>query len=235
MGGYSVMLAAPVASAYGAGSLIATGGATLKSSALQATNWFLLRPAAQFVAADIAYTTGEIAMGIDGPGGLITPADSLRAAPKAAQYADELFDEMRRLELGWPTMMRQLDNSGVPLNMANRMGTLTYDSASKTWTSAGGLVYGQGSVHGNRILHVFDHLTPNTAKPAHSIFKVQRNELLGLLDNAWLKRGAHTIHNSGNWNYRIDMGRVIGLGGETAINIFVLPGTNEIITAFPIR
>ena len=117
---------------------------------------------------------------------------------------------------------------------ANRAGTLTYDAATKTWTSAGGLVYGQGSVHGNCVLHVLDHLTPNAGKPAHTLFNVQRNKLLGLLDNAWAKRGSYSIHNSGNWNDRIDMGRVIGQGGETAVNISVRPGTSEIITAFPI-
>jgi RHS repeat-associated protein len=117
---------------------------------------------------------------------------------------------------------------------AGRAGSLTYDAATKNWTSAGGLVYGPGSVHGNRVLHVLDHLSPNAGKPAHTLFKVQRNELLGLLDNAWAKRGSYTSHTSGNWNYRIDMGRVIGYGGETAVNISVRPGTSEIMTAFPI-
>ena len=33
--------------------------------------------------------------------------------------------------------------------------------------------------------------------------------------------------------YVIDLGRVIGTNGETTIKIIVIPGTSEIITAYP--
>jgi len=49
-------------------------------------------------------------------------------------------------------------------------GKLAYNAASKTWTSPAGLVYGHGSVHGNRVKHVLDHLVPNPSKPTHLIF-----------------------------------------------------------------
>ena len=76
---------------------------------------------------------------------------------------------------------------------------------------------------------------PDASKPAHSVFNVARNRVLGLVDEAWAARGSHTIHpGSGNWNYRVDMGRVIGTEGQTAINISVRPGTSEIVTAFPV-
>jgi hypothetical protein len=145
MGGYSALLAAPVAGAYGTGSLFTAGGATVESSALQATNWLLLRPGAQILAADIAYTTGEIAMGIDGPGGLITPADSFRAVPKATQYADDLFSEMRHLELSWPGSMRQLSNSGVPLYMASNRAAdpMAVVNALSDWNSRRHYINGQ--------------------------------------------------------------------------------------------
>lgn len=103
------------------------------------------------------------------------------------------------------------------------------------WRSGAGLVYGQGSVHGNRVKHVLAHAAADASKPAHSVFNVARNRVLGLVDEAWAARGSHTIHpSSGNWNYRVDMGRVIGTEGQTAINISVRPGTSEIITAFPV-
>ncbi len=82
--------------------------------------WAMANPGTTYVAGDLIYTGAEIGFGIEGPGPVITPADSLRAVPKAAQYVDELFDEMRHLELGWPAKMRQLSDSGVPLNMAVR-------------------------------------------------------------------------------------------------------------------
>jgi RHS repeat-associated protein len=106
---------------------------------------------------------------------------------------------------------------------------------SGQWRSSAGLIYGQGSKHGNRVRHVLAHAAPDASKPAHSVFNVARNRVLGLVDEAWAARGSHTTHpSSGNWNYRVGMGRVIGTEGQTAINISVRPGTSEIITAFPV-
>lgn len=94
----------------------------------------------------------------------------------------------------------------------------------------------EGSVHGNRIKHVLAHGAPDGSKPAHSVFYVGRNRILELVDEAWAARGSHTVHaSSGNWNYRVEMHRVIGTQGETAINISVRPGTHEIVTAFPVQ
>jgi len=55
--------------------------------------------------------------------------------------------------------------------------------------------------------------------------------VLPLLDEAWPKRSNPLANNSGV--YIVDMGRIIGVDGETAIKIIVRPGTNKIITAFP--
>jgi filamentous hemagglutinin len=87
-------------------------------------------------------------------------------------------------------------------------------------------------VHGNRVKHVLDHLVPNASKPTHSIFNVTREKLVGLLDEAWLKKGSPITGDPGA--YLIDMGRVIGANGERFIKIIVKPGTNNVITAYPI-
>jgi hypothetical protein len=175
-----------------------------------------------------AETIAGLQSGYMSPSSLVPEFGVVSAELKGGSRASRVFPA----EEGWVAqeMQQQMQLA------AKRAGTLTYDATTKTWASSGGLVYGQGSVHGNRVLHVLDHLTPNAAgKPAHTLFNVQRNELLGLLDRAWARRGSYTTHNSGNWNYRIDMGRVIGQGGETAVNISVRPGSSEIITAFPVR
>lgn len=67
----------------------------------------------------------------------------------------------------------------------NAPGKLTYNAASKTWTSPGGIVYGQGSAHGNRVMHVMDHTAANASKPVHSVFSAPRNQVIGLVDEAW--------------------------------------------------
>jgi hypothetical protein len=95
-------------------------------------------------------------------------------------------------------------------------------------------VYGQGSVHGNRVEHILDHLVPNPGKSTHSIFDVARNKLIGFLDEAWAKRGTGVLQPNGNRVFEIDMGRVIGTAGETRIRMVVRDGTNNVITAFPI-
>jgi hypothetical protein len=103
--------ALPAAAAAGTGEGIAALTA-------RGIGFFLARPAAQLAVADLTYTAGELACGIDGPGGLVTPADSLKLLPKVAGCVDELFAEARVMESAWPGMMARLQHSGSPLNMA---------------------------------------------------------------------------------------------------------------------
>ncbi|MCG7879256.1 MAG: hypothetical protein N0C90_23420, partial [Candidatus Thiodiazotropha endolucinida] len=65
---------------------------------------------------------------------------------------------------------------------------LTYSRATRSWTSSAGLVYRQDPVHGNRVMHVLAHTVPNPNKPLHSVFNVDRKEVLGLVDEAWRSR-----------------------------------------------
>jgi len=104
------------------------------------------------------------------------------------------------------------------------------------WRSSSGLVYKGLDRSGlNRVEHVLRHTVADSTRRAHSVFSVPRNKVLSLLDEAWAKRGVPTVHpQSGNLNYRIDLGRVVGENGETAINISVRPGTSEVVTAFPV-
>lgn len=107
------------------------------------------------------------------------------------------------------------------------------DVLSQSWTSPAGLVYGRGSTHGNRILHVLDHTVANPTKPTHSLFNVDRNQVIGLIDEAWIARGAPLSNDPGA--YVVQMGRVVGQSGETNIKIIVRPGTSKVITSYPVR
>ncbi len=110
---------------------------------------------------------------------------------------------------------------------------LTFDKATRTWTTPAGLDYGQGSVQGNRILHVLEHAEPNPAKTTHSVFSMDRKEILGAVDEAWLKKGSPIEGDPGA--YVVPMGRTVGTSGETSIKIIVRPGTSQVITAYPVK
>ncbi len=113
-------------------------------------------------------------------------------------------------------------------------GKLVYNPAAQSWTTAKGLVFSQGSAQGNRLMHVMDHLVPNSLKPLHTIFDVPRNKLVALLDEAWTLGGTSVLQPNGNRVFDIALGRIIGTAGETRIRIVLKNGTLNIITAYPI-
>ncbi|CAB3870568.1 hemagglutinin repeat-containing protein [Achromobacter animicus] len=110
---------------------------------------------------------------------------------------------------------------------------LTFDEGTRTWTTPAGLDYGQGSVQGNRVLHVLEHAKPNPVKTTHSVFSMDRREILRVVDEAWLKKGSPVVGDPGA--YVVPMGRPIGTLGETNIKIIVRPGINQVITAYPVK
>jgi hypothetical protein len=111
---------------------------------------------------------------------------------------------------------------------------LTYDKATKSWTTPEGLVYEPGSKHGNRVKHVLDHAEANPNKPVHSVFDAARRDVLGLIDEAWTRRsGPGILQNNGNRYWSVDMGRRVGTAGETHIRIVVRDGTTKVITSYP--
>jgi filamentous hemagglutinin len=65
-------------------------------------------------------------------------------------------------------------------------------------------------------------------KTAHAVFSVTN-----LIDEAWLKRGAHLPHDPAVYDVMLD--KVIGSKGESVIRIVVKPGTSEVISAYPIK
>ena len=114
-----------------------------------------------------------------------------------------------------------------------RYPSLEYDPATKSWKSKEGLVYGQGSKHGNTVEHVFAHTKPDPKKPIHSVFNVGKDKVLDLVDQAWSKRKNEVLGAPGE--YIIAMKKVIGTNGERNIKIVVRPGASNIITAYPVK
>jgi len=131
-------------------------------------------------------------------------------------------------------VLARTEHGMAAANSGNPAGKLIYDATNKAWTSPCGLVYGQGSAHGNRVMHVMDHTVQNAAKPVHSVFDIPRNQVIGLVDEAWAARtGKGTLQSNGNRTWLVPMGRQVGTNGQTSIKVVVKDGTSEIITAFP--
>ena len=106
------------------------------------------------------------------------------------------------------------------------------------WISAGGLRYiGTDRFHKNRIEHVADHLTVNSAKPSQSIFAIPPNKLLATIDEAWIKSGVNRVPvtKTDTGTFIVKMDRAIGVNGETHIRIVTKPGSKppEVISAYP--
>ena len=119
----------------------------------------------------------------------------------------------------------------IPVISNLKQPWLTFNKANKSWETPGGLIYGQGSIEGNRVKHVLEHAVPNPNKSTHSVFNMPKNQILKTIDEAWAKKGVPVPGDSGA--YVVPMGRVVGTAGEANIRVVVKPGTNEIITAYP--
>ncbi len=103
---------------------------------------------------------------------------------------------------------------------------------TNTWISKSGLIYGPDEKFGSRMNHILQHTKPNLEKLHHTVFTVT-GDAFDLIDIAWSKRGLPLANDIGS--YVIDLGKKIGTLGETAIKIVTIPGTNNIITAYPIK
>lgn len=101
------------------------------------------------------------------------------------------------------------------------------------WISKAGLIYGPDKLYGSRVNHILHHTKPAPHKPKHSIFLAKRRkDIFDLIDEAWLTIKNPWCNLKGEFNIR--MNRAIGTLGEKILRIIVIPGTAQIITAYPI-
>jgi hypothetical protein len=115
---------------------------------------------------------------------------------------------------------------------AKRLGTLTRAGDNACDSAVGLRCAGTDRAGLNRVQHVLRHAEAYPSRATHSVFNVGRNKVLGLVDEAWGMRGSPLTNDPGA--YIVPMGRTVGTAGENAVKIIVRPGTNEIITAYPV-
>ena len=76
------------------------------------------------------------------------------------------------------------------------------------------------------------HTKPDPKKPIHSVFNVDKGKILDLVDQAWSKRKKEVPGEPGA--FIISMKKAVGTNGERRIKIVVEPGTDKVVTAYPI-
>lgn len=67
------------------------------------------------------------------------------------------------------------------------------------------MIYRKWSKDGNRVKHVLKHTIPDNSKPLHTVFNVDKSKVIGLIDEAWVKRGQGILQSNGNVLYDINM------------------------------
>ncbi len=110
---------------------------------------------------------------------------------------------------------------------------LKFDRERKVWTTPAGLEYGVDRKYGTHVKHVLAHLKPDPNKKMHTVFNVEKQKLLPLIDEAWLKRADPIPAKSRNIDvYRVNMNRIVGTQGETDAQIVVYKNTNRVISSY---
>lgn len=127
------------------------------------------------------------------------------------------------------TFMESITTGIIDIELFNNLKAI----GNNLWQSPGGIVYGYDRKFGNTLNHILAHMTPNTIKKNHTVFNISKNNLVQLIDEAWAIKGCPLT--SDPRAYIVNMKKIIGTKGETAIRIVLKePGTCEILTAYPI-
>lgn len=118
----------------------------------------------------------------------------------------------------------------------------------KVYVSTAGLKYLPGSADGHRLLHIMQHAKDNPEKPVHGVYNGNKEEILALIDEAWLlvKEKSPRVKSEEEGDRQVltvDMQRVVGYTGGsvgqrknhpkcTRVRI-VVENEDEIVTAYP--
>jgi hypothetical protein len=132
---------------------------------------------------------------------------------------------------------RELDDLNVNYHKNNGggggYGGVLTQVGDNTWESAGGLLYkGLDRAGRNRVEHVLRHAEADPSRINHTVFNVDRDKVLELVDEAWNMRGSPLVSDAAV--YIIPMSRTVGTAGENAVKIVVIRGTNQIVTSYPV-
>ena len=160
----------------------------------------------------------------------------------------------------------EVDRSGPTSGAKSKAGKDSTTSTSKpTATSAlgqlkeirknvfestAGLRYVPGSADNHRLRHVMQHAKDDTSKPIHGVFEGNRDQILAVIDEAYLKakkggREVHSEEQNDRLAYTVNLGRKIGyMGGsegkrtgnpECRYVRIVLEDGNVVISAYPMK
>ncbi|MDG6095790.1 hypothetical protein LOC54_12015, partial [Acetobacter sp. AN02] len=182
--------------------------------------------AAPLAAGAVGGVAAKVAGKIIGSGTIREAVESVAGFVKRRGAAGE--------ESGLPGGSVEIQSMGAKANAPAGFKAYQAPNGDKYYESPEGLIYGPGSKDGDRISHVLAHTAEDTTKAKHSVFNVQGDDALALVDEAWAKRsGSGTTQSNGNQVWSVDLGRVVGTEGETSVQIIVRKNTSDIITAFP--
>ena len=116
--------------------------------------------------------------------------------------------------------------------------------------STAGLRYVPGSADNHRLRHVMQHAKDDTTKPIHGVFEGNRDQILAVIDEAYLKAGkggrdVHREEQNDRLVYTVNLGRKIGyMGGSEGKRTnnpacryvrIVLEDGNVVISAYPTK
>ncbi|PYC69537.1 hypothetical protein C7C46_27970 [Streptomyces tateyamensis] len=104
------------------------------------------------------------------------------------------------------------------------------DLGNGSFMSPGGLLYAPGKIE-----HVLAHTAVNTSRATHTVF-LEKNpiKVLDLVDDAWTFRSRAIRVPGDDAVWIVPMNDVIGTNGEKFIRLAINPGTNQILSAYPV-
>lgn len=140
-------------------------------------------------------------------------------------------------------------NNATLSKTAPASGRLT-ELRNNVFESAAGLRYVPGSAENHRLRHVMQHAKDDDSKPIHGVFEGNRDQILAVIDEAYLKaekggRDVHRAEQNERLVYTVNLGRKIGyMGGSEGrrknnpdcryVRI-VLEDGNVVISAYPTK
>ena len=176
------------------------------------------------------------------------------AAPKKKSSSGSPIKKMERApEKKRPELSSPEKNNPPPADErkeeSSDLGKLK-EIEDNVFESTAGLVYVPGGAEGHRLKHVMQHAKDNPSKPVHGVFDGDREEILAVIDEAFMKakKGGSDVRSekqNGRRVFTVNLRRRIGqVGGsegerqghpDCRFVRIVLENENEVISAYPSR
>jgi len=178
--------------------------------------------------------------------------ESKPAAPKKKSSGGSPIKKMERTpEKKRPELSAPEKNNPPPEDQGKEkssdLGKLK-EVDDNVFESTAGLVYVPGGAEGHRLKHVMQHAKDNPSKPVHGVFDGDRDEILAVIDEAFMKakKGGSDVRSekqNGRRIFTVNLRRRIGqVGGsegerqghpDCRFVRIVLENENEVISAYP--